>query len=254
VRCIASRPAVSVLLPGTGSDEAFVTAVFERPLAAFGIRLHAPPPRPGPDLVESMFDALDTALADTALAAEHPVLVGGISLGAHVAARWAVRYPGRCAGLLLALPAWVGEPGGAAAAVTAAASADAIHRDGLDRTLAAARAGAPRWVADELDRAWRGHGAALADSLLAASRAAAPSLDELGGLHLPAGLAAVVDDPLHPPEVASRWATALPNACVVTTTLAATGRDRAALGRAAVLAWLRAATAHHDTTPRNPSR
>jgi len=241
------RPAVAVLLPGSGSDHAFVAAAFAQPLAALGIRLIAPPPRPGPDVVAAMWRALDATAGAGAL-------VGGISLGAHVAARWAVGNPGRCAGLLVALPAWVGRPDSAPSAVAAAATADAVLRDGVDHALRQVRAGAPSWVADELDRSWRWYGAGLAESLRAAAGTPAPTVEQLRTLAVPAGIAALADDPLHPHAVALAWADALPRATMITTSLRAVGRDRAALGRAAVLGWLRAThhAAHHHRTPPPP--
>jgi pimeloyl-ACP methyl ester carboxylesterase len=229
-----------VLLAGSGSDHVFVTAVFAQPLAALGIRLVAAPPAAGAGVVEDMWRSLDSA-------ADPGTLVGGISLGAHLAARWAAANPGGCAGLLLALPGWVGAPGGpvaAPAAAAALASAAAVRRDGVPGALAAVHASAPaRWVAAELDRAWRAHGEHLADALRVAAATPGPTPEELGGLALPAGVAALTDDPLHPHAVAARWTAAMPRAALVTTTLAAVGRDRSALGRAAVLAWLRAAFA-----------
>lgn len=326
VRSVTTRPTVAVLLPGSGSDHVFVRSVFEEPLAALGIRLHAPPPCLGPDVVDGMWTALDAAAAaaspdaagtgasgpagttrplvdgislgqdaaGTRLSAADRagaprLLVGGISLGAHVAARWAARNPGRCAGLLLAMPAWLGSPGSsggttgaptalthtavtpaavaaatvtptavshtavAPAVVAAAASADAIVRDGLEATLAQVSAGAPPWVAGEVDRAWRAYGPALPAALRAAARADAPTADELRSCRLPAGIAAVADDPLHPAEVSRAWSVALPHSAVVTTTLTAVGHDRAALGRAALLAWLRAGR-RHTTTSGPPAR
>ena len=232
-----------MLLPGSGSDHVFVASAFAQPLAACGVRLVAPPPVAGRGVVDAMWRALDAATG------EHGtnLLVGGVSLGAHVAATWAARHPGRCAGLLIALPGWVGPPGYAPAAVAARASADAVRRDGLEATLTAVRTTAgPRWVADELDRAWRGYGSALAESLHAAAATPAPTTGELRRLALPAGVAALADDPLHPRAVARRWADALPRAALVTTSLNAMGLDRATLGRAAVLAWLRAV---HGTRP-----
>ena len=235
------RPTVAALLPGSGSDHVFVTAVFAQPLAALGIRLVAAPPAAGASVVEGMRRSLDSV-------GDPRALVGGISLGAQVAARWAAANPGGCAGLLLALPGWTGVPAGPVAppaAAAALASAAAVRRDGVPRTLAAVRASAPvRWVAEELDRAWRAHGDHLADALQAAAAAPGPTPAELGRLAAPAGVAALADDPLHPHAVAAHWATAIPRAALVTTTLAALGRDRAALGRAAVLAWLRAAFTH----------
>lgn len=249
------RPAVAVLLPGSGSDHLFVASAFAQPLAMLGIRLIAPPPVAGSGVVHALDDALCLAAQEHADGNPGGVLVGGVSLGAHVAAGWAVRNPGRCAGLLLALPGWLGSPAGAPAALAALASADAVRRDGLDRTLAQVRATigstpSQRWLADELDRAWRGYGDALADSLRAAAAATAPTADELRGLAPPAGIVALSDDPLHPATVAQQWADALPRAAVVTTCLRAVGRDRAALGRAAVLAWLRAAHAEPDVRSR----
>ncbi|MEV6871794.1 hypothetical protein AB0M82_02040, partial [Amycolatopsis sp. NPDC051128] len=74
-----------MLLPGTGSDEVFVRAVFAGPLRALGVPLIAPPPPPGAALADGYLEMLD-ALAD-----EHgELLVGGISFGAHLAAEWAV--------------------------------------------------------------------------------------------------------------------------------------------------------------------
>src|SRR5262245_10807784 len=75
------RPAgTAVLLPGTGSDDVFVRAVFQVPLEAVGIRTIAPAPRPGARLAEAQLAQLDE------LAGDDPILVGGISLGAHLAA------------------------------------------------------------------------------------------------------------------------------------------------------------------------
>lgn len=230
-----ARPAHAVLLPGSGSDDVFVTKAFAEPLASAGIALFAARPRPGPGVVDQLHQELD-------LAAVHHgrVLAGGVSLGAHVAARWAARDPDRCSGLLVALPAWMGAPGAASASTAALASAAVLDSAGLDAALDQVRAGSPPWVADELDRAWRDYGYGLAASLRAGATTAGPSLDELRGLDMPVGIAALTDDPLHPLEVALAWLEALPSAALVTTSLADVGRDRRALGRAALLAWLRA--------------
>lgn len=225
---------VAVLLPGTGSDDVFVRSVFERPLTAIGITLHAPAPTSGRTLAEEYLRELDRA------ARNGPVLVGGISLGAHLATEWALRDPRRCAGLLLALPGWSGRTGEAPAALAARASADAVSRYGMRAALDAATEGVPDWLADELRRAWRGYADGLADSLRIAACRAAPELAELRRLAVPAGIAGCVDDPVHPVAVAERWAHALPNAALCTTSLAAMNDDLETLGRASVLAWLRA--------------
>jgi pimeloyl-ACP methyl ester carboxylesterase len=218
------------MLPGTGSDDAFVRSVFEVPLAAAGVSLVAPEPVPGPDLASAALSALSDSTP--------PVLVGGISFGAHLAAEWAVANPSRCAGLLLALPAWNGTPGSAPASLSARYSAAQVRALGVSGALAAADM--PPWLAAELARAWGGYGDALAESLEVAASRPAPTPAELASLDVPVGLAACVDDPIHPAAVAEEWAAALPRAAVCTTRLSIVGADPEALGRAAVLAWLRA--------------
>lgn len=225
----------AVVLPGTGSDEVFVRRVFEGPLRALGIPLLAPPPPPGERLAEGYLAELDR------LAAEHgPLLVGGISFGAHLSAEWAVRNPGRCTGLLAALPAWNGEAGQAPASLAARLSADLVAENGVDGALAKSSDGVPEWLSAELGRAWRRHGGGLVASLRTAASHPAPSLDDLRRLDVPAGIGACVDDPIHPAGVAQDWALALPHAEVGESTLTALGADRESLGRATVLAWLQA--------------
>ena len=225
----------AVILPGTGSDEVFVASVFAGPLAAVGLDLVAVRPRPGKDLVSDHLAALDAA------AEQGPIVVGGISLGAHLAAEWALAHPRLCTGVLLAMPAWHG-PGenapAAPAALAAHASADAVDALGVNATLAAADV--EPWLAGELSRAWHRHGEGLAPSLRAAAEHPAPTRAELARLRVPAGVAACTDDPVHPLAVARSWAAALPHSSLGTTTLTAFGADRESLGRATVLAWLRA--------------
>jgi pimeloyl-ACP methyl ester carboxylesterase len=226
---------VAVLLPGTGSDEVFVRSVFAAPTAAAGLRLVTPPPRPGPDLARAHLAALDAA------ARRHGTIVaGGISFGAHLAAEWAIAHPDHCAGLLLAMPGWHGTPADAPGSVTARAGATAVDTYGIDRTLAAATADVPAWLARELDRAWRRAGDGLAESLRVAADRPAPTLARLAELAVPAGVAGCVDDPVHPLAVATAWAEALPYATVRTITLADLGADPTALGRAALAALAQA--------------
>lgn len=227
-----AEPRIAVLLPGTGSDDVFVRSVFEVPLAAVGVRAVTPAPVPGAGLAEAGLAALDACAG--------PVLVGGISFGAHLAVEWALRNPERCAGLLLALPGWHGSPGDAPGAVSARLAASSVRSLGVSGALDVATAGVPSWLAAELTRSWLGYGGGLADSLDAAAGRTAPSLDALAGLAVPAGIVACVDDPVHPVEVAAEWAAALPRAVVRSTRLAIVGVDPEALGRAAVLAWLHA--------------
>jgi pimeloyl-ACP methyl ester carboxylesterase len=228
---------VAVILPGAGSSADFVARAFGGPLRAAGYGLVAPPPEPGPGVVVAALRALDEAAATYGPALR---LVGGVSLGAHLAARWAESRPGP-AGVLLVLPAWTGPPGAVAAAT--AASAATIDRLGTDGALAAAGAAVP-WVAAELAAAWPAYGDRLAASLRAAAAAPGPSVSELGRLRGPAGLVAFADDPLHPYEVAQEWAAAVPRAALRTLHLADAAADPAVLGAAALdaLSAARAAT------------
>lgn len=223
----------AVLLPGTGSDEVFVRSVFAGPLRALGVRVHTPAPPRGTDLVRGYLAELDSFAAD----APGTVLVGGISLGAHLAAKWAVRNPDRCAGVLAALPAWIGPARHAPAAVAAGISADLVEREGLEAALAISTAEVEPWLAAELRRAWRRQGDGLIAGLRAAAAHPGPSSSDLAGLTVPVGIAACVDDPVHPAAVAWEWAAALPRATVRETTLAALGAERESLGRAVTAAW-----------------
>jgi pimeloyl-ACP methyl ester carboxylesterase len=208
-----------VLLPGTASDEVFVRSVFAEPLSQVGAVFTAPRVR----TLSERLTALENAFTS------HPIVVGGVSLGAHVAAAWAVRNPAKCAGLILALPAWTGPADGAPAAMAAKASAEIVTRHGLDAALE----GTSGWLHDELSRAWRGYGDQLVPHLEEAATSAAPTLDELKTLGVPTGIVGCADDPVHPIEIAREWADAIPRAVLTTTTLDAYPH---ALGRA-VQAW-----------------
>jgi pimeloyl-ACP methyl ester carboxylesterase len=235
----------AVVLPGTGSDEVFVRAVFEDPVTQSGLRLIAPAPVHGARLAEHGLAALD-AEADR----YGRIVVGGISLGAHLAAEWAAANPDRCAGLLLAMPAWSGPPDAplsgdtalgdmAPAAVAARISADAIAEHGVDTALAAVTRDVPDWLAAELGRAWRRAGAGLVESLRVAVRRPAPTTALLRRITAPACVVGCVGDPVHPVAVARRWASALPAGTLRTITFGELGSDRSALGRAAVDGLLR---------------
>ena len=151
------------MLPGSGSDERFIRSVFGFPLAGIGIELvsrlrHVVELTSSPDIVTPSTPSGPARCS-----------WGGISLGAHVAARWAsTAQPGRVAGLLLALPAWTGAPSDAPAALTASLTAAHARAGGVAGAVAAA-AGAPSWLTAELGRAWAGYGDSLADALEAAA-------------------------------------------------------------------------------------
>ena len=64
----------------------------------------------------------------------------------------------------------------------------------------------------------------------------APTCLELERLTVPMGVAAAVDDPIHPLDVAVEWVTAAPRAALHTVTLDEIGADPAALGAACLAA------------------
>jgi len=223
------RGVTVVMLPGTGSDEVYVDRAFAAPLRGVGARMRTPPPRPG-GLIDSYRAALDDA-------AQHgPIAVGGISLGAAVAAAWALAHPETTVAVLAALPAWTGAPDAAPAARAARHSADQLRRDGLAATTIQMRASSPPWLAEELSRSWRRLWPHLPDALEEAADYVAPTRAELARLSIPMGIATATDDPIHPLEVGVEWAAAAPHASVRTVTLDQIGADPAALGAACLAA------------------
>lgn len=229
------RGVSAVLLPGTGSDDDFVYRAFSAALHDVGAAVVTPAPQPH-RLVAGYRDALDEA------AAAGPIAVGGVSIGAAVSVQWALGHPGRAVAVFAALPAWTGSPQWAPAAAAARQSARMLRRDGLAAATAAMRAGSPRWLADELTRSWLGQWPTLPEAMDEAGGYVAPTCSELERLAVPMGVAAAIDDSVHPVQVAAEWVAAAPLAALRTVTLAEIGTDPAVLG-AACLAALRDVTA-----------
>lgn len=227
------RGVVTVLLPGTGSDEEYLTRAFGGPLRDAGALLHAVAPDPG-NLLDGYFRALQEAAQDG------PIVVGGVSLGAAVAARWALTHPEGTVGVLAALPAWTGAPADAPAAVSARHTAALLRRDGLAATTAAMRSSSPGWLADELTRSWRRQWPSLPGAMEQAAGYVAPTVAELRTLAVPMGVAAASDDPIHPHAVALEWVSAAPHAALREVDLAAFGPHPARLGAACVAALVAA--------------
>lgn len=218
-----------MLLPGTGSDDDYVYRAFSPALHDAGASVVAAVPAAG-GLIAGYVACLDNA------AAENPIVVGGVSIGAAVAVSWALAHPNRAVAVLAALPAWKGPPEGAAAALAARHSAQALRRDGLVAATAQMRASSPQWLADELTRSWVGQWPDLPGAMEEAADYVAPTSPELERLAVPMGVVGVVDDPVHPVEVAVEWVTAAPRAALQTVTLAEIGADPAALGAACLAA------------------
>ena len=223
------RGVVTVLMPGTGSDDDFVRRAFAGPLQQAGAVLVAVPPHPY-DLLRGYADAIEEA------ATGGPIAVGGVSLGAAFGAAWAVANPTRTVAVLAALPPWTGAPGEAPAAASARHTAACLRSDGLEAVTAAMRAGSPAWLADELGRSWRAQWPGLPDALEAAAGFAAPDTTALARLSAPMGVVGSPDDAVHPLEVAEHWARTAPHAALRTVTFAEFGPNPEALGMACLAA------------------
>ncbi len=219
----------AVLLPGTGSDDDYAYRAFGPALRSVGAvpMPHAPQPA---QLVAGYVDALEQASRDT------PIIAAGISLGAAVAAAWAITHPHRVVAVLAALPAWTGAPHHAPAAAAALHSAAELRRDGLVAATARMQASSPAWLADELTRSWVGQWPDLPAAMEAAAGYVAPTGPQLATLDVPLAVVAATDDPVHPLEVAVEWVAAAPYAALRTVTLAELGHDPSVLGTACLAA------------------
>jgi len=219
----------TVLLPGTGSDDHYVRHAFSRPVRAVGGVLVTPPPDP-----DRLIDGYLSALDDAARAG--PIGVGGVSIGAAVAAAWALDHPAQVVAVLAALPPWTGAPGSAPGALSARYTAARLRADGLTATTEQMRASSPPWLAGELTRSWHAQWPKLPDAMEEAAAFAAPSCADLARLAVPLGVVAAVDDPIHPLQVGVDWVSAAPRAALRTVTLDEIGADTAALGAACLAA------------------
>ncbi|MGO8966465.1 alpha/beta fold hydrolase [Mycobacterium sp.] len=219
----------AVMLPGTGSDDEYVTRAFAGPLRDAGAQLLAPRPQPN-RLIDGYLTGLDDA------ARGGPIAVGGISIGAAVAVAWALRHPERTLAVLAALPAWTGAPDSSPAALAARYTARQLRDDGLAARTAQMQASSPPWLAEELTRSWRGQWPHLPDAMEEAAGFVAPTHTQLKGLTAPMGVAAASDDPIHPLDVGRQWAADAPHAALRTLTLDQIGADPAALGVACLAA------------------
>lgn len=224
---------VTVLLPGTGSDEDYLRRAFAAPLEQAGAVVVAVPPEPE-QLVSGYLRALDEA------ALGGPIAVGGISIGAAVATCWALANPGRTVAVLAALPPWTGAPGAAPAALSARHTAARLRREGLAATTAAMTSSSPPWLAEELARSWLRQWPNLPDAMDEAAAYVGPTAIQLGRLAAPMAVVGASDDPIHPIIVAREWASAVPHAALSTVTLDQFGPQPAVIG-AAALAALQAA-------------
>lgn len=174
-----------------------------------------------------------------------PSILGGISMGAAIAARLAVTRPDLVRALILARPAWIA----AAAPANMAPNAEVarwLARPGRPGEAAAFRASATgRRLADEapdnlasLCGFFARRPRDVTAALLAAISTDGPRVDEsaLAGLRLPVLVIGTAEDLIHPISIARRLARLIPGARLVEIAPKGRGRDvhrqafRAALG------------------------
>lgn len=232
---ISLQGVVTVLLPGTGSDDDYLTRALAGPLERAGAVVVTVAPEPE-RLVAGYREAIDEAVTRArGLAGDGArIAVGGVSLGAALAARWACAHPGRTAAVVAVLPPWTGAPDDAPAAVSARHTAETLRRDGLEATVAAMRSSSPPWLADELERSWRRQWPALPDAMAEAAAYAAPGAGDLRALEVPLAVVAASDDAIHPARVAADWASWAPRAALRTVSLKEFGPRPDVLGQACV--------------------
>ncbi|NLE79542.1 MAG: alpha/beta hydrolase [Rhodococcus sp.] len=221
-------PSTAVILPGTGSDADFVDRAFSPSLNASGVRVIAVEPDPR-RVVESYRDAMHAATDRSG-----SILVGGVSIGAAIALQWAAQHPHTTVGVLAALPAWTGAPHDAPAAASARFTAGRLRELGLAAVTAEMTESSPSWLGDELAKSWKSQWPHLPSALDEAADYCALDEAELADLEVPVGIAAAVDDAVHPLTVAQDWATRIPRAALSRLTLDEIGSDPSALGRAAL--------------------
>jgi pimeloyl-ACP methyl ester carboxylesterase len=223
----------TALLPGTGSDDDYLSRALAGPLERAGATVHTVAPDPQ-RLVDGYLCALDRVLDATMQRSgdDGRIALGGVSLGAAVAVRWACAHPRHTAAVLAVLPPWTGAPDGAPAAVSARHTAATLRQDGLDATTATMRSSSPQWLADELARSWRRQWPALPDAMEEAAAYVAPTADDLRRLDVPLAVVAAADDAIHPAQVAVDWVSWAPRAALRTVRLEEFGPHPELLGQA----------------------
>jgi len=200
----------------------------------------------------------DLAAMITALGWNRPA-VGGGSMGAAVALRYALRNPAGCSALALVAPALGPERAGAAGLLAAVAAR--IEAVGLAEAVAELRGPAPASgppaehdpgpqaadaPGDPMAPWLRQDGASLAAAMRAVGEwQAFASFGELAMLQLPVVIVGIAGDPLHPAELASRLNASLPDSSLEILPSVRAASRPGAIG-AAVLRGLAAAGVVHQ--------
>lgn len=151
-------------------------------------------------------------------------VIGGISMGAAVAARFAVQWPERVNALVLVRPAWLDQPSPPQLRLFTRI-ADLLESMGAEKGLAvfqedaewqAMRRAAPA-MADSLCQQFSADRAYERRARLKQIPAASPieHWQQVAGLRMPALVVGNRTDPIHPFEFAETWARRLPRAQLV---------------------------------------
>ncbi len=163
------------------------------------------------------------------------VVVGGVSFGAHASASHVATCPPqeRPDGLVCVMPAWTGNPGVVAAATML--TARRLRSHGIEGELAQLEADFPGdWVVSELRAAWRSQDSReLIAELESVASSSGPTLSSLAAIVVPTVVVGVLDDPLHPIEIAREWSAAMAGASLKTLSRNEIAADRGSLGRSA---------------------
>lgn len=204
---------LGVLAHGAGSSAA-VARTLLRPADLECAELRYLEDRSG-DVV-SVMNAFEHYAGPACDQGEH-VVVGGISLGAHAAVRWAADRVRRGAVgpslVIAALPAWTGPPNEVAYANRH--SAQEVRNRGIDGVLQSLSVvdGDATFLLPLLALGWQDYTSdMLAQALDRAATGDAPTPADLRAIDVPTIVASWPGDPLHPDEVAAAWCELLPDA------------------------------------------
>ncbi|MDA9913161.1 alpha/beta hydrolase [Candidatus Nanopelagicales bacterium] len=200
----ARKPPIAILAHGAGSSGEFLARAFPADRLGVADCIYLDD-RTGD--INRIQENLRSAVQDT----DAPVLLGGVSLGAHAAAMVLSDPPSNVVGGLLILPAWSGanQP----VADLTAIAAEAVRSLGSQGVLQ--ELPTTDWVTEQLSLAWaRRTDESLVNELATAAEQPGPTLAQLRTIPVPVGLVKLQQDPLHPATVAELWSREIPAASV----------------------------------------
>lgn len=221
---------IAVLIPGSASTGDFMRRAFAEIVAGCDVRVVSDPSGDAGRIADRIETAIDS---DRRLRC-----VIGMSVGAHAAAIWAARHDQPTCPLVLAMPAWTGDPG-PVAAVTAQAAVQ-LRAGGVPAELARLRSEfGDDWVVSELAAAWAAQPLdSLVTSLAGTASSLGPTPAQLQAIGQPAVVVALDGDPMHPASVAEQWASLIPGARLVRLARQTPGLDGVGVFGAVVAPWL----------------